>query len=215
MLAALSPPGPEGGIRNGADVILQQLSSRVAGTRGPLLLLVCLVAAGLWFVLRDWRANRRDLRPTVFGLMLAEAIGLALVFGVVVSAATSGLVRPAALLTQTPVATLGFGARLMLSLGAGLYEELLFRVLLVGSLAWLGRRWLGWRPLIAGLVAVLVGAVIFSLFHYVGPYGDPFQLYSFVFRTIAGLAFSALYLLRGFGITAWTHAMYDAFLLLR
>ena len=30
---------------------------------------------------------------------------------------------------------------------------------------------------------------------------------------IAGIFFSALYLLRGFGITAWTHALYDVFLL--
>ena len=63
--------------------------------------------------------------------------------------------------------------------------------------------------------AALLGAVVFSAFHYVGPYGDQLQVYSFVFRTIAGLAFSALFLLRGFGITAWTHALYDAFLLLR
>ena len=34
-------------------------------------------------------------------------------------------------------------------------------------------------------------------------------LESFVFRTLAGLAFSGLYLTRGFGITAWTHALYD------
>ena len=47
------------------------------------------------------------------------------------------------------------------------------------------------------------------------PYGDRFDIYSVVFRTIAGLFFSALYLLRGFGITAWTHALYDVFLLLR
>jgi len=103
----------------------------------------------------------------------------------------------------------------MLSLGAGLYEELLFRVLLVGSVAWAGRRLLGWWPLVAGIWAALFGAVVFSGFHYIGPYGDQFTLYSFVFRTIAGLAFSALFLLRGFGITAWTHGLYDAFLLLR
>jgi len=103
----------------------------------------------------------------------------------------------------------------MLSLGAGLYEELLFRVLVVGTLAWVGRRLLGWRPLVAGLAAAMIGAVVFSMFHYVGQYGDEFQVYSFVFRAIAGLAFSALFLLRGFGITAWTHALYDVFLLLR
>ncbi len=103
----------------------------------------------------------------------------------------------------------------MLSLGAGLYEELLFRVLLVGSLVWAGKRLLGLRPLVAGIWAALIGALVFSAFHYIGPYGDRLAAYSFVFRTIAGLAFSALFLLRGFGITAWTHALYDAFLLLR
>jgi hypothetical protein len=34
-----------------------------------------------------------------------------------------------------------------------------------------------------------------------------------VFRTIGGLFFSALYVLRGFGITAWTHALYDILVL--
>ena len=57
------------------------------------------------------------------------------------------------------------------------------------------------------------GAAVFSAFHYVGPYGDRLELYSFVFRLIAGLFFSALYVLRGFGITAWTHALYDVLVL--
>jgi hypothetical protein len=103
----------------------------------------------------------------------------------------------------------------MLSLGAGIYEELLFRVVLVGLIAWATKRVLGWRPLLAGGVATVFGALIFSAFHYIGPFGDRFEVYSFVFRTIAGLFFSALYLLRGFGVTAWTHSLYDVFLLLR
>ena len=103
--------------------------------------------------------------------------------------------------------------RLMVSLGAGLYEELLFRVILVAAIGQLGQRLLGLTPLVAGTTAVVVGAAIFSAFHYIGPYGDPFELRSFVFRLVAGLFFSALYLLRGFGITAWTHALYDVFLL--
>ena len=73
---------------------------------------------------------------------------------------------------------------------------------------------LGANGRLAGVLATVVGAVVFSAFHYIGPYGDPFQVQSFAFRTISGVAFSALYLVRGFGITAWTHALYDAFLLL-
>ena len=100
----------------------------------------------------------------------------------------------------------------MISLGAGIYEELLFRVLLVGCLAWAARRLFGWSAGAAGVFATVVGALIFSAFHYIGPYGDHLELASFTFRAIAGVMFSALYLLRGFGITAWTHALYDVFL---
>ena len=59
---------------------------------------------------------------------------------------------------------------------------------------------------------MIVGALVFSAFHYIGPYGDRLDLASFTFRAVAGVLFSALYLLRGFGITAWTHAIYDVML---
>ena len=104
-------------------------------------------------------------------------------------------------------------ARLTLSLGAGLYEELLFRVVIVALIS-NGLRVIGFGQLIAGTVAVIVGALLFSAFHYIGPFGEPLRLESFVFRTLAGLAFSALYLTRGFGITAWTHALYDVAVLM-
>src|SRR5512142_81598 len=184
VLEALEPPTHGGALRNGADVILETLFSRLAGPRGPLLLVVCLVAAGLWLVIRDYRKSGRELRFPVLVLMLGEAALLALCFGIIVSAITSQLVRPTAML-QRDVSQLAVSTRLMLSLGAGLYEELLFRVLLVGSVAWAGRRLLGFRPLVAGIWAALIGAVIFSAFHYVGPYGDQLTAYSFVFRTIA------------------------------
>ena len=215
VLEVLEPATPHGGsLRNGADAILEDLSYRVAGARGPLFLMIALVGTGLWLVIRDYRKSGRELRFGMLVVMLGEATLLALGFGIIVGAIASHLVRPTAML-QTDVSHMSVSTRLMLSLGAGLYEELLFRVLLVGSLAWLGQRVLGWRPLVAGIWAALIGAVVFSAFHYIGPYGDQLTAYSFVFRTIAGLAFSALFLLRGFGITAWTHALYDAFLLLR
>ena len=102
--------------------------------------------------------------------------------------------------------------QLMISLGAGIYEELLFRVILVSGLAAFARRVLKLGPLPAGILAAVVGALIFSAFHYIGAFGDPLELGSFTFRAIAGVIFSALYLTRGFGITAWTHALYDVFL---
>lgn len=213
LLAVLLATGPHS-IRNGADVILQGLFVAAAGAWGPLLFMLCVIGVGAWIVARDMRTHGSRLKARVFWGMLAESIVLALAFGLVVGGITSRVVGPLQTLTLAPAQQLDWWTRVMVSLGAGIYEELLFRVLLVGLLAAAARHLLGWRPLPAGAVATVLGAVIFSAFHYIGPYGDRPQLYSFVFRAIAGLFFSALYLLRGFGITAWTHALYDVSLLL-
>jgi len=217
VLAALAPAGPGGVIvRNGADVMLQSIFVWVAGAWGPRIFLLCLIGVGAWLIARDVRSNRTSIRPTLLAGMLLESTCLALVFGIVVAILT------AAVLGSPPPMAIGFVQQhigrltlLMISIGAGIYEELLFRVLLVGLIAWTAHKVLGWRPLVAGIVAAVLGALIFSAFHYIGPYGDRWDVYSFVFRSIAGLFFSGLYLLRGFGITAWTHALYDVFLLLR
>lgn len=216
-LAATVPPGPRGGVRNGADILLESVFIRVVGPQGPLVFMICLIGAGLWFVAKDMRAHGERLSPAVFGTMLAESAGLALAFGIVVGGLTALLLgQPPPPPFAAPAAErLGGWTVLMLSLGAGIYEELLFRVVLVSALAWTAHRVAGWRSPVAGAAATLAGALLFAAFHYIGPYGDPFDVYSFVFRTIGGLFFSALYLLRGFGITAWTHALYDVFLLVR
>jgi hypothetical protein len=217
ILAAAVPAGPQGGVRNGADVLLQSVFIWLAGAWGPRLFMTCLIVAGLWLVAKDLRASPGRLRPAVFGTMLAESVGYALVFGVVVGGLTAALLGQPLPLSAVmgSVAPLDRGTVLMLSLGAGIYEELLFRVVLVSLFAWVARRVLGWRPFTAGASATVAGALVFSAFHYIGPYGDAWDVYSFVFRTIAGLFFSALYLTRGFGITAWTHALYDVLLLIR
>jgi len=212
VLAVLLAHG-ERSVRNGADVILQALFTAVAGAWGPPLFMICLIGAGLWLVTRDMRAHGSRLRSSVFVAMLGESIALALIFGFVVGSVTSSVLGMLQTLAVRAGPEMDWWTRLMVSLGAGIYEELLFRVLLVGALAAAARALLGWRPLTAGIAATFAGAATFSAFHYIGPYGDRWQLYSFAFRMVAGLFFSGLYLARGFGITAWTHALYDVLLL--
>ncbi len=218
VLAALAPAGPGGmGVRNGADVILQSIFIWLAGAWGPRLFMFCLIGVGAWLIAKDVRKTRGGVNPSVLGGMLLESVCLALVFGVVVGGLTAALLGtpPPPMMIADQEHQLGHWTMLMLSIGAGIYEELLFRVVLVGLIAWGAAKLLGWRPLVAGTAATILGALIFSAFHYIGPFGDRLDVYSFVFRTIAGLFFSGLYLWRGFGITAWTHALYDVFLLLR
>lgn len=219
LAAALSGPHSSQ-VRNGADVLLKEAFIAVAGRNGPLIFIAAVIGIGIWFIARDMRRTGQGVRALVFGGMLAESIALAAVFGVVVGTVTVKLLGSLHVLSMIgaaaggPIARMSWTTRLMLSLGAGLYEELLFRVLLVSGLAAGARAAFGWGTKGAGVFATIVGALIFSAFHYIGPYGDPFRLTSFTFRAISGCAFSALYLTRGFGITAWTHSLYDAFLLL-
>ena len=212
LLEVVAPIRSTGGvIRNGADVILTGLFSAILGPRGPLVFMALVIGGSLVLIRRDRSAG--PLRASRFVLMFGESVLLASAFGAVIGLATVHLLGPVRALAAGGGLTGSPLARLTLSLGAGLYEELLFRVVLVALLSW-GFRFAGLSRLAAGIVATLVGAVVFSGFHYVGALGDPFRLESFVFRALAGVAFSALYLTRGFGITAWTHALYDVAVLL-
>src|ERR1041384_834826 len=89
-------------LRNGADVILQSFFVAIAGTRGPLVFMICLLALGLWLVARDARAHGSRLRASVFWAMLGESVVLALAFGVVVGGLTSRVIGALQALTVGP-----------------------------------------------------------------------------------------------------------------
>ncbi len=200
------------GVRNGADVLLKSAFVWLGGRNGLLWFGGVLLGAGAVLVVRDFRRSG-GVTPRYFLGMAAESVGYALAFGSVTSLLTSALLQVAPLAAGMPAA-FNLPTQLMISLGAGIYEELLFRVLLVSGIAAVGRQLLKLTPLASGVLATIVGALVFSAFHYIGAFGDPLELGSFTFRFIAGVIFSALYLTRGLGITAWTHALYDVFLAL-
>ena len=108
---------------------------------------------------------------------------------------------------------MGFFSGLVMSLGAGFYEEVAFRVVLFGLGLKLIQRYYKSRPATVLLTWALVTSLIFSAWHYVGPFGDPFHISSFVFRWVCGLAFVAIYRYRGFAPVVWTHALYDVWVL--
>jgi hypothetical protein len=216
-LAAGLSGAPGAHVRNAADVALKTPFLLFAGARGSLAFFATVIAVFAFAVGRDIMRAREPLRAKTFALMLGESAVLALLLGIVVGTITQRLLGLSIASAQSPggstLATMGMDTRLMLALGAGLYEELLFRVLLVGGMA-AGLRWLlDGHTVASGVAAALIGALIFSAFHYVGEYGDTFTISSFTYRAIAGLVFSGLYLTRGFGITSWTHALYDVYVM--
>lgn len=199
-------------VLNGADAMVQGFLAAI-GVRGWLASWVVLAAvAGLLVYRMDAAHRKAPLRKDYFWWLLAESAAYATVFGTVVSVLTA-LMLPGMVGLQMGGGALNFGQKLAASLGAGLYEELVFRLILTGGLLWFFSK-LRWKPAAAVLGSVLIASFLFSLVHYIGPYADRLLLTSFTFRFVAGVVLAVLFAVRGFAVAAWTHALYDVFLLL-
>lgn len=96
---------------------------------------------------------------------------------------------------------------LILSIGAGIYEEFVFRLIGFAVLHFILSDFLSLRDPIVSVGMVLISGVVFSLYHYWG--SESFQTQTFVFRSLAGCYFGGIMLTRGFGVTVGCHASYD------
>jgi len=209
--------GP-GAVRNGADLWLRQWLE-IAGFADNVqyFLLPVLVAAILvaWHHLlgQPWEISR-----PVLGWMFMECLILSVLLvgvahlqgtilrqmGCEISQATVETAVGANVATEAKTCV----ARLVGYFGAGIYEEALFRLLLLTASWGLLRMMFGpgrWTA----VTAVITTSLLFSLAHYVGPRGEVFSAHTFTFRFLAGSFFATLFVSRGFGVAAGTHAGYD------
>lgn len=201
VLIFLSQPDTEHVVRVSVDVWIKTLFSYL----GKDVLSITLILAALLgvFVLYRERKRLSSLKLSYFLTMLIEASAYAFLLALLITSVISGLMQ-----IQPTVQNLSVLQQLALSLGAGLYEELFFRVILVSVLLYIFRK-LFKKQSAAYALAIILAAATFSFAHYIGAYGDPFALGSFLFRFLFGLALNAIYIWRGFGMAAWTHAIYD------
>ena len=189
-------------IRNGADSWLRT-GLQSLGLGHPVLL-PGLVVAGLllWHRLGNysWRLPFEALAG-----MLAESLLFAFLL-VVVGQMTDFVFQnlgPTTLaLRSEPV------SQAITFVGAGIYGEVLFRLCLLPVCFYLFRL-TGTSNAWACVLAVLSSSLTFSLAHYIGPAADEMKLFSFTFRTLAGIFFATLFFVRGFGVTVGCHAAYD------
>lgn len=209
VLILLVNGGDVAQIRVGADVWIKQALAAI-GSTGVFSVGILVILIGVLVFLSE-RKKKIPLHIEYFTGMVAESLLYAVVLAFVISTLV-GLIFSAAIQPSVLVAaqaqSIGTAQMLVLSIGAGLYEELIFRVVLVGGLFWLFQMMTKGKTTAYVLAAVL-GAVAFSAVHYIGPLADPFQLSSFTFRFLFGLALNGVFLVRGFGVAAWTHALYD------
>lgn len=201
-------------VQNAADMVTRELKALASSSLplySGLTLAIGVIFTGILLVL----GRGHTLRWQRFALVAAEGILYAVAMRLVASYVVGKVHLDAGLpMTEQPP---GFFTAIVLSLGAGLYEEIAFRVGLYG----VGRRLLlammpealPGQKLMASLGWAVLTSAIFSGWHYFGQFGEPFELRSFVFRWVCGLVFTLIFVFRGFAPVVWTHALYDIWVL--
>jgi membrane protease YdiL (CAAX protease family) len=84
----------------------------------------------------------------------------------------------------------------------------MFRLIMLPAVAWSLKR-CGFSTVQSLAGAILITSLVFAAAHHIGAEGEPIVLRNFLFRTVAGAFFATLFVYRGFGIAAGTHALYD------
>jgi hypothetical protein len=182
-----------------SDPISRLLYSASGGRTGYLLVQAAIALAFLVWIRASGRARTLSLR--VIAPVVLEALAIALLLW---------LTLP---LLVHRVFGLGVSTSIASAIGAGIYEETIFRLLAVGA----GLQLLlaaGLHRREAAVVAVLLGAVAFAAAHHLGDAGEPFTVAAFGFRALAGLALGAVLWFRSFAHAVYAHAAYDLLVVL-
>ncbi len=198
-------------LRNGVDEMFRYQMQRFG--LGELILLPILTMASLL----AWHHLRRDrwkIRPQVLGGMLVESIFLGMILLWCAKAQKILLdPGPVSLLSMnfSAVYSIEWWSKTVSYLGAGIYEEFVFRLLALLPVLCFGTWLFGSRKWIVIVLVSLISSIFFALLHYdvLNPSGAPFDYASFAIRTLAGLFFCAVFLARGFGVAVGVHAAYN------
>lgn len=194
---------------NGVDFVSKNLYALVGYDRTNYLLVYGVLLVG-FVALLLWERRRHGFIPHRFLPMIIESTIYALTLGTLILFVMRNV------LGFTPLADGGLPAGIggfILSVGAGVYEELVFRLgLLSGSAALL--RLIGAPHGLAVGVAFLLSSALFSAAHHIGANGDAWAWSVFTYRMLAGLLFAAIYYWRSLAHAAYTHALYDVYVVL-
>ena len=162
-------------------------------------------------VLVGWQIVSRRPWTVKFGTlcgMLVESLVLALALPLLVYYLIEPML-PATIETGPAFTRSPLFANIVMSFGAGVYEEFIFRLVLVGLMTVVLNAFVRMNWKLSAWTAVVVGSFIFAAAHHVGEFAEPVTWPVFLFRVGSGVFFGAVYSFRGFGIAAGSHALYD------
>ncbi|UQA61319.1 type II CAAX prenyl endopeptidase Rce1 family protein [Polyangium aurulentum] len=193
-------------VRNAADPVTAELAALAKNSLPTYAGLTVLVGIAFVVVLAA-TGQKKALEGKRFALIAFEAT----LYAILMRFAGAYAVGSLPLAVEASAQTRGVFTGVVMSMGAGFYEEIAFRVGLFGLGALLFKAVFsaGATRFVITAAWAVVAAVAFSAWHYVGALGDSFDVASFVFRAVCGLVLTAIFVFRGFAPAVWTHALYD------
>ncbi len=198
---------------NGADFVSGLLFGQLGFTQIQYLMFVAVVTGAFLVCLVALRRQHQPFQTRIVVPIVLESTIYALTMGSLIVLVMTKVFGISPVLSAA-IEQQGIVARLVMSLGAGVYEELVFRLGLLGGLAYIGDKVFGWGRWPSLAVALVVSSLAFSAAHHIPPYGDPLKVDIFTFRALAGVFFGLLFSLRGLAVAVYTHALYDVYVLL-
>ena len=194
-------------VKNSADVFIKNFFQSFDPVYGDFAYLICFIFIALFIVLK----NRE--------LFMSSEIKLLFLFGMLFESlihSISLLVIMSLVYEILPLSISLFSNGIIegvyLSIGAGIWEELLFRYVLITTLLFVFNKVMYDFSNFSYLVIIVITSALFSYYHFIGIDPELISLSVFIYRFIAGIILAIIFIFRGLGIAAYTHTFYDLYL---
>lgn len=196
---------------NGADFITTTLL-QVVGKKGFIWAQFGLIT--LIVALTAYLRSKEELKLKQIVPVLIESLIYALVMGTLIIIIMVHILGINPRLAANSPQSFSAFQKILISVGAGFHEELLFRLVIFGGLLYLLKRmpWIK-KAFIQLILSLLISSILFSAAHHIGSYADPFTVGVFTYRFLAGIFFGLIFRFRSFAIAVYTHTFYDLYVL--
>ncbi len=189
-------------LRNSGEILLRSLFESL-GLTNPLMVSGILL---ILFIIVMVRGYKIEKKPGIHANYIVYMLLESMFWGALIFIALQ-------LFTQLPLQLITMEEKLSninLAIGAGIFEELIFRLVVISAILVILERGLTFESQYAIPLAIILSAIIFAAFHLF------MEVYSFpVFsqRVVGGILLGSLFYIRGYGISVYAHIIYNFLIL--
>ena len=194
-------------VKNSADVFIKYFFQYLSVEYASLIYLTFFIAIIAFIMFKNKK------------IFVSSEIKLSFLFGMIVESilhSLSLLIFMSLIYKLLPLGLFLFNNNVMegiyLSIGAGIWEELLFRYIMISSLLFIFNKAMYDFSLISYILIIVFASTLFSYYHFIGAVPELINFSIFIYRFVAGIILSVIFIFRGLGIAVYTHTFYDLYL---